>query len=252
VGFQIVINNCPAVDEFAERCLPGSTPHEEEVTPQLPRPRPQQASAPLPAPVAAPVRFGSIPPARCTTAPATGVTARPNTAITCPRQRRRRKVPGRTTEKRAPRRPIEGSVRPLALKSTSIGLARHRTPLSATSGAGRTSTGRTTGAVGMALRFTRARHKARTSLRGLARSRRPSGCFLVRTWRGTSPCRQAPERLIGSVWTRMVLITLARSSAPLLAPLRTAASHRRAGSIRPQRQQWHGGLRRSLQAMHRG
>jgi hypothetical protein len=44
-----------------------------------------------------------IPPARCTTAPVTGGTVRPNTAVACPRLRRRRRVPSRTTEKRAPR-----------------------------------------------------------------------------------------------------------------------------------------------------
>jgi hypothetical protein len=49
-------------------------------------------------------KFRSIPTAACTTAPVLDGTARPSRALTCPRLKRRRKGPSRTTEKLALRK----------------------------------------------------------------------------------------------------------------------------------------------------
>jgi len=56
------------------------------------------------------VQSGSIPPARSITAPVTVGMARPNTAVTCPRRRPKRRAPGRTTGKLAPRKAAEALV----------------------------------------------------------------------------------------------------------------------------------------------
>jgi hypothetical protein len=131
-GTPLPARSVPAPVGVTVVCSHGVRPRRQPaLSPQLPRPRPQQASAPLPAPVAAPVKFGSIPTARCTAAPVIGGTARPNTAVICPRRRRRRRVSDRITERLAPRKAfIEDSRYTTLPKSCSSRAGRLKAALS--------------------------------------------------------------------------------------------------------------------------